>query len=103
MNKVDKRKVKRDVAILADVIDLLKQAEKKLKKKSYGCFYAATKLSWLDIQDMIEEAEKLHAGYSEQLVCKHQNTDEIETVNGHTGVHDFDVVCNTCKFVLDSY
>ena len=95
MNKVDKRKVRRDVIILTDVIRLLKQVEKKLKHRwFFGLYY---------IENQRKEAEELHAMYSKQLVCDHKDTEEIETVNGHTGVHDFEVVCKTCKFVLDSY
>jgi hypothetical protein len=94
LRKVDKRRVRRDVIALADVIRLLKQVEKKLNRRFYG-FYC--------IGSQREEAEKLHAMYSKQLMCDHKETEEIEIVNGHTGVHDFEVVCKTCEFVLDSY
>jgi ABC-type oligopeptide transport system ATPase subunit len=94
LRKVDKRRVRRDVITLADVINLLKQVEKKINRRYFYGLY---------IQSQREKAEELYAMYSKQLVCKHKDTEEIETVNGHTGVHDFDVVCQNCKFVLDSY
>ena len=93
MNKVDKRKVRRDVMALADIVYFLKMAE----KRNHWDF----NLYMIDSER--KKAEELRTVLLKQLICDHENTEEVETVNEHTGVHDFEVVCKTCKFVLDSY